>query len=180
MNLALTERDSTAAEQALSHLPKGGCDYSYVPFPDSWCEGLVARLRGDRSAAQKAFLQARTEIQEILRQQPDYAEALCVLGLVDAALGKNTEAIKEGRRAVELCPLTKDAVEGALLIDYLAVIYTWTGEKDLALQQLEVAARIPNGWTYGDLRADPYWDSLRGDKRFEKITASLAPKKKTN
>src|SRR5260370_10726978 len=93
MNLALTEHDSIAAEQALSHLPQGGCENSNIPFPNSWCEGLVARLRGDRSAAQKAFLHARTEIQEILRQQPDYAEALCVLGLVDAALGKNAEAI---------------------------------------------------------------------------------------
>ena len=175
MNLALSEHDSTAAEKALSYLPKDGCEYSAIPFPHSWCEGLVARLRGDRSAAQKAFLQARTEVEEILRQQPDYPEALCVLGLVDAALGKKTEAIKEGRRAVELCPLTKDSVQGALLIRYLAIIYTWTGEKDLALQQLEVAARIPNGLSYGELRTDSYWDSLRGDKRFEKIVASLAP-----
>jgi tetratricopeptide (TPR) repeat protein len=175
MDLALSEHDSAAAEQALSYLPKDGCEYSAIPFPHSWCEGLVAHLRGDRSAAQKAFLQARTEVQEILRQQPDYPEALCVLGLVDAALGNNTEAIKEGRRAVELCPLAKDSVQGALLIEYLAIIYTWTGEKELALQQLAIAARIPYGLTYGDLRTDPYWDSLRGDKRFEKIVASLAP-----
>jgi tetratricopeptide (TPR) repeat protein len=111
-----------------------------------------------------------------LHSQPEYPEALCALGLVDAALANKNDAIKEGRRAVELCPLTKDSVEGALLIQYLAVIYTWTGEKELALNHLEVAAHIPNGLSYGDLRTDPSWDSLRGDRRFQKVLNSIAPK----
>lgn len=175
MYLALSERDSAAAEKALSHLPKDGCEYSSIPFPHGWCEGLVARSRGDNAAAQKAFTGARNETKEILRHQPDYPEALCALGLIDAALGNKNDAIREGRRAVELCPITKDSIEGALMIVYLAMIYTWTGEKDLALHQLEVAARIPNGFSYGELRTDPDWDSLRGDPRFEKIVTSLAP-----
>ena len=178
MYLALSEHDSPAAEKALSHLPKDGCDYGTIPFPHGWCEGLVAQLRGDRSAAQKAFRQALSEVEEILRHQPDYPDGLCALGVINAALGNKDEAINAGRRAVELCPLTKDSVEGALMIQYLAMIYTWTGEKDLALQQLETSARIPNGLSYGELRMDPYWDSLRGDRRFEKIVASLAPEAK--
>jgi TolB-like protein/Tfp pilus assembly protein PilF len=176
--LALSEHDWPGAEQALSHLPKGGCDYSTIPFPDAWCEGLVAHFRGDEVAARKAFLKAREEIKDVLRNQPDYPAGLCVLALTDAALGNKADALREGRRAVELCPLTKDSTEGALLIQYLALIYTWTGEKDLALQQLEVSAKIPNGLSYGELKMDPYWDSLRGDRRFEKIVGSLVPTKK--
>ena len=176
--LALSEHDSAGAEQALSHLPKGGCEYSTIPFPDAWCEGLVAHFRGDEAAARKAFSKTREEIENILRGQPDYPAGLCMLGLTDAALGNKADALREGRRAVELCPLSKDSIEGALLIEYLALIYVWTGEKDLALQQLEASAKIPNGLSYGELKMDPYWDSLRGDRRFEKIVSSLAPTKK--
>ena len=175
LQLALREHDSAAGERALSNLPDDGCRNSGIPFPRAWCEGLVARLRGDNAAARGAFTRARTEVQEIVRQQPDYPQGLCALGMIDAVLGRKKDAIQEGRRAVELCPLTKDSLAGAVLIQYLAVIYAWAGEKDLALQQLETAARIPAGVGYGELRVDPYWDPLRGDKRFEKIVASLAP-----
>ena len=173
--LALCERDAVAAGRALNYLPSDGCHYSGIPFPHAWCEGLVARLRGYGTAARSAFTRAHAEVEEIVRQQPDYVEGLCALGMIDAALGKKKEAIQEGRRAVELCPVTKDSIEGPLLIQYLAVIYAWTGEKQLAVQQLETASRLPAGASYGDLRLHPYWDPLRGDKRFEKIVASLAP-----
>jgi serine/threonine protein kinase/tetratricopeptide (TPR) repeat protein len=173
--LALCERDAEAAGRALSYLPADGCRHSGIPFPHSWCEGLAARMRNDNAAARAAFTSARAEVEEILNAQPDYPEGLCALGVIDAALGRKKEAIQEGRRAVELCPVSRDAVEGPLLIQYLAVIYAWTGEKHFALQQLETVARIPAGVSYGDLRLDPCWDPLRSDKRFEKIVASLAP-----
>jgi serine/threonine-protein kinase len=96
--------------------------------------------------------------------------------MADAALGHKDDAIREGRRAVELMPVSKDAIRGPLLIQYLAVIYACTGDKDLALEQLSVVARIPARLSYGYLRLHPYWDPLRGDPRFEKIVASLAPK----
>ena len=99
-----------------------------------------------------------------------------VLGMAAAALGHKDDAIREGRRAVELMPVSKDAIRGPLLIQYLALIYAWTGEKDLALQQLAVAASAPGVLSYGELRLHPRWDPLRGDPRFEKIVASLAPK----
>jgi serine/threonine-protein kinase len=127
-------------------------------------------------AARAAFMNARIQVEKTVIEQPDYAEALCVLGLVDAGLGRKGEAIQEGRRAVELMPVTKDAINGALLIEYLAIIYAWAGERDLALEQLALAARIPSDVSYGQLRLHPYWDPLRGDPRFEKIVASLAPK----
>ena len=98
--------------------------------------------------------------------------------MADAALGHKDDAIREGRRAVELMPVSKDAIRGRLLIQYLAVIYAWAGEKDLALEQLTIAAKLSGRLSYGELRLHPYWDSLRGDPRFEKIVASLAPKER--
>ena len=111
----------------------------------------------------------RAEAVKIVAEQPNYAEGLCVLGMADAALGHKDDAIREGRRAVELLPVTKDAIIGALLVKYLALIYAWTGEKDLALEQLSVAVRIPSHLSYGQLRLHPFWDPLRDDPRFEKL-----------
>ena len=71
--------------------------------------------------------------------------------------------------------MTKESINGSLLMFYSALIYTWSGEKDLAFQQLEATARIPSPLNYGELRLNPNWDSLRSDARFEKIVASLAP-----
>jgi|SRR5262249_52779256 len=105
----------------------------------------------------------------LLREQPDYAEALCILGMSDAALGRKEEALREGRRAVELIPVTKDAVTGAELLRNLAIIYAWTGEKDLAIKQLEELLPLFSPISYGQLRLHPWWDPLRDDPRFEKI-----------
>jgi len=174
--LAIYERDVAAAQRALAAMPPVGCYDASIPFPNTWCEGLVARMRGDQQAARAAFLKARTELEKMLREQPDYAEALCALGVVDAALGNKDNAIGEGRRAVELTPVSKNAIEGSLLIKYLAAIYAWTGEKDSAFQQLDKAVQLPGYLSYGELRLHPIWEPLRGDPRFEKIVASLAPK----
>jgi TolB-like protein/Flp pilus assembly protein TadD len=173
--LALCERDRDAGKRALISLADDGCNDSGIPFPRSWCEGLVARLSNDTGAARNGFTRARDEVKYMLQAQPDYPEALCALGMIDAALGNRTEAVKEGRRAVELCPISKDALEGAIVSQYLAAIYAATGEKQLALEELETVSRIPAGVRYGELRLEPFWDSLRGDPRFEKIVASLAP-----
>jgi TolB-like protein/class 3 adenylate cyclase/Tfp pilus assembly protein PilF len=173
---ALCKRDFDGAHRALAALPIDGCYDNTIPVPRSWCEGVVAQFRGDKAAAHAAFTSVRAEAAKIVAEQPNYAEALCVLGMADAALGNKEDAIREGRHAVELLPVTKDAIIGARLVQYLALIYAWTGEKDLALEQLSVAASLPGHLSYGYLRLHPYWDSLRGDPRFEKIVASLAPK----
>src|SRR5205807_2680202 len=123
---------------------------------NSWCQGLVARLRGDEPAAQAAFADARRELEQIVRDQPDYAAALCAAGMIDAALGNKVDAIREGERAVELLPTRKSAIDGAMLIQYLTVIYAWTGEKDRALERLTEAVKLPgNHVTYGHLRLNP-------------------------
>jgi serine/threonine-protein kinase len=174
--LALCERDPVAAARAL--LARAGNTFrlGFIALNRPFVEGLVARLRGDAAAARATFTIARIQQEEVTRAQPDYAPALCVLGLIDAGLGRKEEALREGRRAVELLPVVRNSLEGALMIQFFAIICAWTGEKDLALQQLATSAQIPAGVTYGELKLHPFWDPLRGDPRFEKIVASLAPK----
>jgi len=173
---SLCKRDFDSARRALAALPAAGCYQETIPFPRAWCEGVLARMRGDKAAAHAAFTSMRTEAAKMIAEQPDYPEGLCVLGVADAALGHKDDAIREGRRAVELLPVTKDSIVGALLLQNLALIYAWTGEKDLAFEQLTIAAKLPGSLSYGELRLHPYWDPLRDDPRFEKIVASIAPK----
>ena len=75
-----------------------------------------------------------------------------------------------------MIPVSKNAIDGARLIQYLAIIYAWTGNNDAAIERLTEAAKLPGSHvSYGDLRLNPFWDALRGDPRFEAIVASLAP-----
>jgi TolB-like protein/Flp pilus assembly protein TadD/predicted Ser/Thr protein kinase len=179
LEAALCVRDFDGARHAVTALPFAGCYEDTVPFPRAWCEGVVARAAGDTAAARAAFNNARLEAAKLVAEQPNYAEALCVLGMADAALGNKEDAIREGRRAVELLPVTKDAIIGPQLLQNLALIYAWTGEKDLALKQLGEVTRLSGYLNYGELRLHPRWDPLRGDPRFEQIVASLAPRAAT-
>ena len=177
LHCALAERDVAAAKEALlaagEESPLGG---DAVHFPRPFVEGVIARMTNDEHKAQLAFTAARAEQERKVQAQPDYGPAWCVLGVIDAALGRKEDALREGRRAVELLPVEKDSINGANMIHYLAMIAAWVGEKDLAFEQLACSARTPAGVTYGELKLDPFWDPLRGDPRFEKIVASLAPK----
>ena len=130
----------------------------------------------DDDKARSAFTAARAEQEKIVQAEPNFGPPWCVLGLIDAALGRKEEALREGRHAVELLPVEKDALRGPAVIKYLAMIAAWVGDKDLACQQLAMIARPPSPVTYGQLKLMPFWDPLRGDPRFEQIVASLAPK----
>src|SRR6266536_1276223 len=172
--LALYERDAVAADQALAALRALGEDTfdaggGEMTFSRAYLEGLVARMKGDAAAAQAAFTVARAHQEEAVRARPDHGPFLCVLGLIDAALGRKEEALREGRRALELAPTAKDYLDGVDVLYYYAVICAWTDEHDLAIEQLETLAKIPSRVSYGDIRLNPNWDPLRGDPRFEKI-----------
>ncbi len=173
--LALCERDVEAVNRALAAMPEDGYTNEGLAFPKSWFQALSAHARGDVPAAKAAFGKARAIVEKTVREQPDHAQALCVLGVIDAGLGRKDEAIREGQQASALLPVNKESINGSLLMQYLAVIYAWCGETDLAFEQLEATARIPSPLSYGELKLNPWWDSLRGDPRFDKILASLAP-----
>ncbi|MEO7166049.1 MAG: FlgO family outer membrane protein [Spartobacteria bacterium] len=174
--LAACERNWKQMAQAVAAMPENGCREEGVAFPHGWCEGVAARFRGDENAARASFSRARQEQAEIVSQQPNYPEAVCVLAVIDAALGRKDEAIEEGRRAAGLLPVSKDSINGPILLNYLAVIYAWVGENDQALDQLRIAARTPGDLSYGQLRLHPFWDALRDDPRFDEIVATLAPR----
>ena len=175
-HVALCERDNVGVSRSLALVPAEGISEGNIWWPRPFFEALAARARGDATVARAAFTDARAEVEKTMREQPDYAQGITVLGLIDAGLGRKDDAIREGTQAVALVPVSKDAIDGADLILNLAVICAWTGEKDLALKQLADGARIPSTLNYGWLRLHPDWDLLRGDPRFEKIVASLAPK----
>src|SRR5437773_8259401 len=177
---ALAERDAIAANKALNafgeNKPIVGVEN--VPLTRLFLEGVIARMTKDEDKARSAFVAARAEQEKIVQAQPNYGPAVCVLGLIDAALGRKEEALREGRRAVELLSVKKDSTNGLAMIKYLAVIAAWVGDNDLACEQLATAIRYPSSLSYGTLKLMPFWDPLRGDPRFEKIVASLAPKEK--
>jgi TolB-like protein/Tfp pilus assembly protein PilF len=167
--LALCRRDARDMTHALASLSPEGIIPFNVRMPRSFCEGLAARTRGDAAAAEKAFNATRVEMEGLLREQPDFAEALCVIGMANAALGRKADALREGRRAAELLPVTKDAMTGAEILRNLAITYAWAGEKDLAIKQLEELLPLYGPISYGQLRLHPWWDPLRDDPRFERI-----------
>ncbi len=173
---ALAERDPGAAANAITAVGENAFGDDTVQFSRTFVEGLVARMMQDEGKARSAFTAARSEQEKIVQAQPDYGPPLCVLGLIDAALGRKEEALREGRRAVELLPVEKDAINGVRMIKYLAMIAAWSGDKNLACEQFTIALRYPTSPSYGELKLLPFWDPLRGDPCFEKIVASLAPK----
>jgi len=195
------EKDPNVAEYRLDvafydrDLDDAGSLVAALPEKDTWwlnsmsvsvarrdfLLGIIARLKGDAVAARAAFMKARTETEEELRVHPDDMDLLFSLAQIDALLARKREALSEGRRAMELAPIAQEAMFGWCPTEVcatrsFAMICAWVGETDLALEQLEALTKTPGGPTFGDLRLDPSWDSLRGEPRFEKIVNSLAPK----
>jgi tetratricopeptide (TPR) repeat protein len=166
---ALRERTPEAAARVLKNSPPDGVQYYGVSYPHAYWEGVVARWQGDSPKARSAFTAARTAMEKTLQEQPNFAAALSVLGMIDAGLGQKEDAIREGRRACELLPISKDAVDGVAFVVNLAQVYAWTGEKDLAIEQLNAALSAPNDLHYGEMRLHPLWDGLRDDPRFQKL-----------
>lgn len=171
---ALLERDRTAVDLVVATMPPEGMFTGGV-WPREWFTGYAARAFNDHETARAAFTKARQILDEVVREQSDYSIAWSVLGRIDAALGQKEQATAEARRACELLPLSKDEWYGVSPIRALAWTYAWTGEVDLACEQLESLERT-GGIHYGELKLNPEWDPLRGHSRFEQIIARLAPK----
>ena len=150
---ALAERDPAAAERALVALGDNPCwGEDAIILSRSFGEGLLARMTKDEARARTAFEAARAQQEKIVQAQPDYGPALCVLGLIDAALGRKDLALDEGRRAIALTPLEKDVSNGSRVLQYFAITAAWAGDKELALQQLEAGLRAPAASADAELR----------------------------
>jgi serine/threonine-protein kinase len=181
---AMVERDYAGATEILETSPLTEMDYLLGgSTPKSFLVGCTALARGDQAEAQKNFADAAIDLEKAERESPQSAESHANLGLSYAFMGRRDEAIREGERATELKPESKDATDGVLMSCYLALIYARLGEKDLAFSLIERLLRTPGAVdsvcysiTVNDLKFRWVWDPLRSDPRFDKLVASLAPK----
>lgn len=179
LTVALYERDFDSAAKVLGSWKQeelvGGAG---TLVPASYWQGVIARAKGDMAAAKESLGRARTVIEGKLAGSPDDPVLLATLGLIDAGLARKEDAVREGRRAVELRPISEDADDGANFLGTLAMIYAWTGDVNAAMDQLAFLAKTPGGPAYGQLKYDPAWDALRGDARFNAILSELQPRSK--
>ena len=176
--IAILDHDYAAAEKFLAESPLKDfqdIDLSFY-FPKSWYQALIARAKGDSAKATAAFRECREILAQRLLVKPEHARTIAVLAQVDAALGQKDLAIREAQHAVNLMPTSKDIYDGALVLEGLAQVYTWTGDRDRAIEMLQKLQAMPGYTNYGRLKLHPLWAPLRGDPRFQKIVNSLAPK----
>ena len=176
--LALIDGNYAEAERVLAASPREDfqdIDYSFY-YPKAWFEAMIARAKGDSAHARSAFSIARTILEQRLAVKPEHARTLAVLAEIDANLGRRELAIQEAQHAVDLMPLSKDIYDGALVLEGLAQVYTWTNEPDRAIELLQKLAAMPSYVNYARTKLYPMWNPLRGDPRFQKIVDSLAPK----
>jgi TolB-like protein/Tfp pilus assembly protein PilF len=176
--LALIDGNFAEAERVLAASRREefqDIDYSFY-YPKAWFEAMIARAKGDSARATAAFSAARTILEQRLVVKPEDARTLAVLAQVDAGLGRKELAIQEAQHAVDLMPVSKDVYDGALVLEGLAQVYTWTNEPDRAIELLQKLVAMPSYVNYARLKLYPMWNPLRGDPRFQKIVNSLAPK----
>jgi tetratricopeptide (TPR) repeat protein len=173
--VAMLDRDYAAARRAID--ASTAKELSYIgegATPRSFFEGCIALAQGDIAGAQKYFEQAQPVFENAVKQAPSSAIRHANLGWLYAFMGRKEDAIREGRRAVDLKPESKDAVDGVIVNCYLALIYARVGEKDLAFQLLERLLETPGAVdsvdysiTINDLKHRWEWDPIRSDPRFQ-------------
>jgi serine/threonine-protein kinase len=137
-----------------------------TPMPKAMVEGNLYTCLKEPAKARAAYEEALPQIEQIVQKAPDDPSRHAKLGFVLAMLGHKDDAIREGTRAIELRPESKDAFDGPMYSIAMAQIYTWTGDKEQALQIIEKSLDTPNGLTASNLTLDPVWDPLREDTRF--------------
>jgi tetratricopeptide (TPR) repeat protein len=176
--IAMLDHDYARAEKFLADSPRKDfqdLDFSFY-FPKSWYEAMIAREKGDAAKATAAFRECREILVQRLVVKSEHARTIAVLAQVDANLGQKDLAISEAQHAIDLMPISKDIYDGALVLEGLAQVYTWTGDRDRAIELVQKLVAMPGYTNYGRLKLHPLWAPLRGDPRFEKIVNSLAPK----
>jgi tetratricopeptide (TPR) repeat protein len=140
--------------------------------------GQVARELGRMEEAREAFEEARMALEAAIAKDPNQSRTHANLAWVDAELGRADEAIREAQRAVELDAQRHDFYAGGASLENLANVYAKLGRTDDALKILDQLFSTPTGdhISVALLKLDPVWDNIRGDPRFQKFVASLAPR----
>ena len=143
-----------------------------VPVPKSYLSGEACRLMNDQAKARPFLEQARQTVEKAMPVNPGDASRHALLGQIYAGLGLKAQAVREGERAVELLPETKDALDGPAMTLTLAKICVMVGEYDRALMLIEHSLSSAGGATPFGLRTDPVWDPLRPNPRFQQLLSS--------
>jgi tetratricopeptide (TPR) repeat protein len=175
---ALIDGDYAEAKRVLAASPRSDFqeyDFSFY-YPKAWFEALIARDSGDSAGTLAAFRSARAILAQRLVIKPGHARTIAVLAQVDAGLGQKELALQEAQHAIDLMPISKDIYDGALVLEGLAQVYTWSGEHDRAIEVLQKLVSMPSYINYGRLKFQPLWKPLRGNPKFENIVTSLGPK----
>jgi TolB-like protein/Tfp pilus assembly protein PilF len=176
--MAMLDGNYAEAERVLAASPRQDfqdIDFSFY-FPKSWYQAMIARAKGDSAGAMAALRECREILAQRLIVKAEHARTIAVLAQVDAGLGQKDLAIREAQHAIDLMPVSKDIYDGALVLEGLAQVYTWSGDRDRAIELVQKLLTMPGYTNYGRLKLHPLWSPLRGDPRYEKIVASLAPK----
>ena len=181
--VAMLERDYAAAKHILEESSRS--EISYMPsglIPKNVLEGCAYLAQGDTTGASRNFELARPIFEVAVRESPNAAIGHANLGWLYAFMGRKDDAIREGRRAIELKPESKDAVDGAIMNCYLALIYARFGENDLAIPLIARLLRTPGAVdsadysiTINDLKYRWEWDPIRRDPRFKNLIAGNGP-----
>jgi hypothetical protein len=173
---ATADRDFVQAEKILATDPKQELEGGSRKFVcKDYLLGGIKTAEGDDAAAKIAYADARPLQLAYVNKWPDDPNPLMVLAATDAGLRRKEDALREGRQAVAMRPISEDAVEGPILAADLAAVYLLAGERELAMEQLESLAEVPRALYYGDLAKLPEWDPLRYEPRFQKLLSDLKP-----
>ena len=172
---AMLDRDFKTAHEIVEKSPNDEIIFAGAIVPRRCMDIWLEMIQGNHPAMEE-FGVTREQLNRKVEADPTNPALLSALGCVDVALGRKQLAISEAKRAVEMLPISKDAVDGPNLVRELAVVYAWANEPDLALETLGPLIKIPKGVSYGNLKLDPSWDPIRKDPRFEKLLAELAPR----
>jgi serine/threonine protein kinase/Tfp pilus assembly protein PilF len=178
IRMAVFARDWLAANEILNSSPNEEVLLfnSWWEVPRANLEIWLTHVEGDNPAIKVDVEAARAELKQKIEAHPEEPQILSTLGMIDAFLSRKEEAIQEAKRAVEMLPISQDALDGPSLVENLAIVYASTNEASLALQELATLIKTPSGVSYGELKLDPIWEPIRPDPRFDKLLAQLALK----
>lgn len=137
--------------------------------PKALFSAYAYELLNEPQNARTAYETAKTMLEAEVKTYPDDPRYHSSLGIAYAVLGQKTKAIKQGKQAVKLLPISKDAFYGIPYVQDLARIYTIVGEYDKALDQLEYLLSVPSWLSVPWVKIDPRWNSLRDLPRFQQL-----------
>jgi tetratricopeptide (TPR) repeat protein len=174
---ALYARDYAGALTIIAEAPAELVeDLFYLKSPDSTGEARVYRAQGDHGKAERAFSALRRWLDSNSDEESRNNWYYQLAGYYDAGRGHNEEAIREARMAVDLNPIARDPVNGTTMVLRLATVYAWAGDRDRAIEQLEILAnclRKSLTESFASIRIGIRCVAMRGSN---KLVASLAPK----